>query len=110
MWVKLTLPPWRRRRWPLRTLRLTSSSRAGTVRTEVAVGTSRLASIASTIRAAAPRRGTRWGSAFPSRWPAGSGRGSCLALGCSLGAGSLAGGASLGVGGAATAAPADGSP
>ena len=66
MWVKLTLPPWRRRRCPLRTLRLTSSSRAGTVRTEVAVGTSRLASIASTIRAAAPRSGTSSGSAFPS--------------------------------------------
>ena len=71
MWVKLTLPPWRRRRCPLRTLRLTSSSRAGTVRTEVAVGTSRLASIASTIRAAAPRSGTSSGSALPSPSAAG---------------------------------------
>src|SRR6266545_3281414 len=55
MWVKLTLPPRCRRRWPLSTLRLTSSSLAGITRTEVAVGTARLASIASTMRAAAPR-------------------------------------------------------
>src|SRR6266508_2242624 len=65
-WVKLTLPPRWRRRWPLSTLRLTSRSLAGTVRTEVAVGTARLASIASTMRAAAPRSGTMPASALPS--------------------------------------------
>ncbi|OYV24036.1 MAG: hypothetical protein B7W95_00050 [Acidimicrobiales bacterium 20-64-4] len=37
--------------------RLISSSRAGTVRTDVAVGTARDASILATMRAAAPRRG-----------------------------------------------------
>ena len=89
MWVKLTLPPWRRRRCPLRTLRLTSSSRAGTVRTEVAVGTSRLASIASTIRAAAPRSGTSWGSALPSPSEAALG---CGLAGASAVAGALASG------------------
>jgi hypothetical protein len=97
MWVKLTLPPWRRRRCPLRTLRLTSSSRAGTVRTEVAVGTSRLASIASTILAAAPRSGTSWGSPLPSP-PDVAG-----AFGCGLASGSFAlAGASWRVGGAAS--------
>src|SRR4051794_38744245 len=39
------------------TLRLTSSSLAGTSRKLVAVGTSRLASMLATMRAAAPRRG-----------------------------------------------------
>src|ERR1700704_6110512 len=58
-WVKLTLPPPPlRRRWLLRIWRLTSSSLAGTTRSDVAVGTVRLASMFSTMRAAAPRRGT----------------------------------------------------
>src|SRR5438552_13512033 len=57
MWVKLTLPPRLRDRWLLRILRLTSSSRAGTTRKLVAVGTARLASMLATIRAAAPRIG-----------------------------------------------------
>ena len=84
------LLPWRRRRCPLRTLRLTSSSRAGTVRTEVAVGTSWLASIASTIRAAAPRSGTSSGAALPSPSGAALGFGFSSALagaGCGLAAG-----------------------
>src|SRR5438552_12394059 len=63
MWVKLTLPPRLRDRWLLRILRLTSSSRAGTTRKLVAVGTARLASMLATIRAAAPRIG----------WPATAG-------------------------------------
>src|SRR4051794_38347293 len=55
--VKLTLPRPGRERWLFRICRLTSSSFAGTLRTEVAVGTPRLASMFSTIRAAAPRIG-----------------------------------------------------
>ena len=56
-WVKLTLAPVVRASWLLRICRLTSSSRAGTVRTLVAVGTPRLASMLAAIRAAAPRSG-----------------------------------------------------
>ena len=58
-WVKLTLPRPTRFRWLFRIWRLTSSSFAGTVRTDVAVGTSRLASMFSTIRAAEPRERRR---------------------------------------------------
>src|SRR6266511_3523293 len=81
-WVKLTLPPRWRRRCPLSTLRLTSSSLAGMTRTEVAVGTARLASITSTMRAAAPRSGVAWpsGAAGARRVDAGfaAGRGALL--------------------------------
>src|ERR1700733_6369451 len=55
-WVKLTLAPVVRASWLLRIWRLTSSRRAGTVRTLVAVGTERLASMLATTREAAPRR------------------------------------------------------
>src|SRR3954462_4168183 len=55
--VKLTFPRPVRDRWLLRIWRLTSSSFAGTLRTDVAVGTPRLASMFSTMRAAAPRIG-----------------------------------------------------
>ena len=51
-WVKLTLPAPVRASWLFRIWRLTSSSFAGTARTEVAVGTPRLASMFSTVRAA----------------------------------------------------------
>src|SRR4051794_23720957 len=53
-WVKLTFPPRPRRRWLLMTTRLSMSSLAGTARTLVAVGTARLASMLTTVRAAAP--------------------------------------------------------
>src|SRR5580692_1821448 len=56
-WVKLTLAPVVRASWLLRMRRFTSSRRAGTVRTLVAVGTPRLASMLATIREAAPRSG-----------------------------------------------------
>ena len=56
--VNDTLPPCARARWLLRIWRLTSSSLAGTARTDVAVGTSRLASMLLTMRAAAPRNGS----------------------------------------------------
>ena len=70
-WVKLTLRRAVRPRWLFRIWRLTSSSLAGTSRTEVAVGTPRLASMFSTMRAAAPRIGlgvspsSRIGAAAP---------------------------------------------
>src|SRR5271168_1515407 len=57
MWVKLTFAPVVRASWLFRIRRLTSRSRAGTVRTLVAVGTARLASMLATIREAAPRNG-----------------------------------------------------
>src|ERR1700679_4027811 len=57
-WVKLTLAPVVRANWLLRIWRFTSSRRAGTVRTLVAVGTPRLASMLATIREAAPLRTT----------------------------------------------------
>src|SRR5271168_5239963 len=57
MWVKLTLAPVVRASWLFRMRRLTSRSRAGTVRTLVAVGTARLASMLATMREAAPRSG-----------------------------------------------------
>src|SRR6516162_7265202 len=58
MWVKLTLAPVVRASWLFKMSRLTSSSRAGTVRTLVAVGTPRLASMLATILDAAPRSTT----------------------------------------------------
>src|SRR4051812_7780203 len=57
MWVKLTLPPRVRARWLFRTRRLTSSSRAGTTRKLVAVGTPSDASMLLAVLAAAPRSG-----------------------------------------------------
>src|SRR5580692_6832962 len=63
MCVKLTLAPVVRASWLFKMSRLTSSRRAGTVRTLVAVGTDRLASMLATIRDAAPRSGT--GSSLP---------------------------------------------
>src|SRR3954470_6672548 len=62
-WVKLILPPLACERWLLMSRRLASSSRAGTTRKEVAVGTPRLASMFCTVRAAAPRRGFAGGFA-----------------------------------------------
>src|SRR5205085_5027195 len=57
MWVKLTFAPRLRARWRFRMLRLVSSSLAGTVRTEVAVGTARDASMYLARVASAPRSG-----------------------------------------------------
>jgi hypothetical protein len=56
--VNETLPPRPRARWLLMTMRLSTRSLAGIARTDVAVGTSRLASMLVTTRAAGPRR--RW--------------------------------------------------
>src|SRR5579863_493603 len=70
-WVNETLPPRPRRRWLLITIRLSTSSLAGTERTLVAVGTDRLAVMLVTVRAAAPRSlltsapGTAGGAAGP---------------------------------------------
>src|ERR1700691_3296209 len=57
LWVKLTFAPVVRASWWLRIRRLTSRRRAGTVRTLVAVGTVKLASMLATMREAAPRSG-----------------------------------------------------
>ena len=94
--VNETLPPRVRPRWLLRIWRLTSSSLAGTDRTEVAVGTARLASMFATMRAAAPRSGS---GASPSsttgarrhgrggRGAAGGGRGAGAERGAGAGGG-----------------------
>src|SRR4051812_9298986 len=71
-WVKLTLPPRARARCRLMTVRLSCSSLAGTARTDVAVGTSRLAAMLATTRAAAPRSGLV-GAPSGGGGPAGSG-------------------------------------
>src|SRR5580704_3163182 len=71
-WVKLTFAPVVRASWLLRICRFTSSSRAGTVRTLVAVGTARLASMLATMRDAAPRSGTGTSPATGSPTPAGA--------------------------------------
>ncbi len=62
MWVNDTLPPRARERWLLMTIRLSQSSLTGTERTEVAVGTLRLASMFWAVRAGAPRSTVRVGS------------------------------------------------
>src|SRR5690606_14484030 len=59
-WVKLTLPPRARLRWLLITMRLSIMSFAGMVRTLVAVGTVRLASMFVASDLAIPRRGETW--------------------------------------------------
>ena len=101
MWVKLTLAPVVRASWLLRIRRLTSSRRAGTVRTLVAVGTPRLASMFATIREAAPRSGVASSTAAaslddgPGRGgraaPPGGGRSALGAAGWGGGAGTGAG-------------------
>ena len=60
--VKLTFMPEVLTSWSLSAARFTSSRRAGTVLTEVAVGTPRLATMFDTIRAAAPRSGVASGT------------------------------------------------
>jgi hypothetical protein len=52
--VKLTFPPRPRAKWLLITIRLSTINFAGTARTEVAVGISKLASIFVTTRAEVP--------------------------------------------------------
>src|SRR6185436_14879809 len=64
MCVNDTLPPRARERWLLITMRLSHSSLTGTERTEVAVGTVRLASMFCTVRAGAPRSTVRVGSSL----------------------------------------------
>src|SRR5437773_6306344 len=93
MWVKLTLPPRLRDRWLLRILRLTSSSRAGTTRKLVAVGTARLASMLATIRAAAPRIG----------WPATAGTAAAGLAGAAAGLAGAAAGLACAAGSAVSA-------
>ena len=54
MWVKLTLPPRLRRRKLLMVARFSTTSFIGTVRTEVAVGMERDASMFRAVRIGAP--------------------------------------------------------
>jgi hypothetical protein len=79
------------------TLRLTSSSLAGMSRKLVAVGTRRLVSMFSTMRAATPRSGSPGCSAFSvgaaGAWAAGAGAGVAGAGAAGAGAGAGAGGA-----------------
>src|SRR5665647_3181203 len=64
-WVKEILPPRPLARWLLTTIRLSTISLAGMVRTEVAVGTWRLEVMLATVRAAAPRSRSTTGSPEP---------------------------------------------
>src|SRR5689334_1405543 len=73
MCVNDTLPPRARERWLLMTIRLSQSSLTGTERTEVAVGTVRLASMFWAVRAGAPRSTVRVGSSEASAAAGGSG-------------------------------------
>src|SRR5579859_6408846 len=57
-WVNETFPPRPRARWLLITMRLSASNLAGMDRTLVAVGTLRLVTMFSAVRAAAPRSRT----------------------------------------------------
>ena len=105
MWVKDTLPPRARARWLLMTIRLSQSSFTGTLRTEVAVGTSSEASMFCTVRAGAPRRTVNVGSSLASAGRCGVGS---LATGLVVPAGGLGGrhagrGRATGAGGAETA-------
>ena len=105
-WVKLTLPWPDRARYPLTTLRLTSSSLAGTLRKLVAVGTSRLAAMFFTMTAPTPlisSPGSSAGSSAGAAAAAGAGVGGGAATGVASGDG--AGGAA-GVGGLAGCAAA----
>ena len=61
-WVKLTLPPVNSARCWFMSVRFSSSRRTGIVRTELAVGTERLACMFSTRRRAGPIRGTAAGA------------------------------------------------
>src|SRR4051794_29998700 len=81
------------------TRRLTSSSLAGTSRKLVAVGTSRLASMLATIRAAAPRRGCTVPAPFDSTLAAGEGvAGLAGVVGFEVSGGAGGGGGAGGVG------------
>src|SRR5450631_1422198 len=87
-WVKLTLAPVVRASWLFRIWRLTSSRRAGTLRTLVAVGTERLASMLATMREAAPRRTVAsWASPPAVGVAAGLATGAATAAGAGAGAG-----------------------
>ena len=88
-------------------MRLSTSSFAGTARTLVAVGTSRLASMLAAVRAAAPRSRTSSAPAGNFVSCLGWAAGAALALGAGVGgaAGGVAGVAAGGLAGAAVAAP-----
>ena len=87
-WVNETLPPRARRRWLLMTMRLSIISLAGTVRTLVAVGMLRLASMLAARVLLTPRRGVTTSSAGAASWPSTTGMpevcGASAGIGCGL--------------------------
>src|SRR5262245_48656324 len=89
------------------TLRLISSSFAGTSRNEVAVGTERLASMLATMRAPTPRMGSPGGASSAAGAGADAGAGAVGAAGAGAGATAplvgAAGGAGAGAGAGAAA-------
>src|SRR4051812_24216001 len=87
--VKDTLPPRARARWLLMTIRLSTSSLAGTARTLVAVGTVSEAFMFLTTLAAAPRSGLRGGPPVSS--PAAGRAAAGLAAGAAAGVAGAAG-------------------
>src|SRR4051794_34475308 len=95
-WVKLSLPPRVRVRWLFAIFRLTSSSLAGTGRTEVAVGTASDAAMFLTMAAPAPRIGSPAGGSVAAG--AGAAAGAAADGGAAAGAGA---GAAVGAAGAA---------
>src|SRR4051794_11402005 len=97
-WVKLSLPPSVRVRWLLAIFRLTSSSLAGTGRTEVAVGTASDVAMFLTMAAPAPRIGSPAGGSLAAGAGAAAG---AAADGGAAGAGAAAGAAGAAVDGAA---------
>ena len=91
-WVKLILVWPERALKPLMTLRLTSSSLAGTLRKLVAVGTARLASMLRAMAAPAPRigfPGSSTGSTLASAPFVAAGAGAAVGAAAGAGAGSV---------------------
>ena len=87
-WVNETLPPRARRRWLLMTIRLSIINLAGTVRTLVAVGMLRLASMLAARVLLTPRSGVTVSSAGAASWPSTTGTlevcGASAGIGCGL--------------------------
>src|SRR4051812_28637543 len=82
-WVKETLPPRARLRWLLITMRLSIMSFAGMVRTLVAVGTLRLASMFAAMTLATPlSTWTELSGCGASVADAAGAAGACAGIGC----------------------------
>src|SRR3712207_4308003 len=84
-WVNETLPPRARLRWLLMTMRLSIISFAGTVRTLVAVGTLRLASMFAASVFGMPRSGVTTSCGSSGAVAIGVVSGACAGIGCGFG-------------------------